>query len=53
MLNQVTNYTILENSDQTKLTHEVTQHMQEGWVPSGPLVIKDRSLFQVMLKFGS
>jgi hypothetical protein len=53
MLNQVTNYTILENSDQSVLTDQVTQHMHDGWVPSGPLVIKDNSLFQVMLKFGT
>jgi hypothetical protein len=53
MLNQLIDYTIIEHNDQTKLTDQVTQHMHDGWVPSGPLVIKDANLLQVMIKFGS
>jgi hypothetical protein len=51
MLNQVTNYTILETDDEVHLTQEVTTHMRDGWVPSGPLIIKGESLLQVMVQF--
>jgi hypothetical protein len=53
MLNQVTGYTIIENSDETLLTDQVTKRMQDGWVPSGPLVIKDNALLQVMVTFAA
>jgi hypothetical protein len=51
MLNQVTDYTILENSEQSVLIDHVTEHMRAGWVPSGPLVINGEALLQVMVKF--
>jgi hypothetical protein len=51
MLNQVTNYMILEDNNQGELEHQVTKQIGKGWVPSGPLVIKDKTLLQVMLKF--
>ena len=53
MLQQVIAYNTIESNQQETMTNGVNAAIKEGWVPSGPLVLKGEQLMQVVVRFGS
>ncbi len=51
MGNEVVGYSIVENGTIDLVERDVQDKIEQGWVPSGPLVIKDSQMLQVMVKF--
>ena len=50
-MQKVVDYVLIVNGAPKLLAAEVKQRMQEGWVPSGTVVIFNNQLVQAMVKF--
>ncbi len=53
MLNKVTDYIIVNARTDHELSDNVKSKMDEGWVPSGPLIVEGLNFYQVLVKFSA